>query len=363
MTALRIQAGATALKHIQENGLSPEHITAVFGASGAAKWLGIYGLDCAIFGDWLSQSQQAVDLFGTSIGAFKLAAAARNNPREAMTLLARAYTQQQYDQNMTTDELGARIALETNRILDTFLPAEGINEILSNTRYHFHCGSVRCKGWLASENVSKQKVAMAKGLLLSAFGRGFYRSMVERIVFSKGASVNTYDGLDGIQTQTIMLTVENFRDAILSSGSIPVVMPGVDNIAGAPDGVYRDGGLLDYHPIPSNVTRIDDGLVLYPHFYSNLKEGWFDKYWSWREARAEQLDRTILVSPSDSFVQSLPDQRIPDRKDFYRFRDNDAKRVNNWNTAIERSAELGEEFLQLCRSGAIAGRTELIGDS
>ncbi len=360
MTALRIRAGATALQHIRENGLSPEHISAVFGASGAAKWLGIYGLDCAIFGDWLSQSQQPVDLFGTSIGAFKLAAAARNDPREAMTVLAHAYTQQQYDKNMTTDELGARIALETNRILDTFLPAEGINEILSNSRYHFHCGSVRCKGWLASQNVSKQKVAMARGLLLSAFGRGFYHAMVERVIFSKGTSVLTYSGRDGINTQIIKLTPDNFRDAILSSGSIPVVMPSVENITGAPDGVYRDGGLLDYHPVPSNVTTVNNGLALYPHFYSQLKEGWFDKYWSWRTVRAEQLDRTILLSPSESFVQSLPDQRIPDRKDFYRFRDNDSKRVENWNTAIERSLELGEEFLQLCRSGNVADRAEPI---
>ncbi|MDX9963341.1 hypothetical protein [Desulfobacter postgatei] len=46
---LTILAGATAYRHIKENGLSPNHIDAMLGASGAAKWLCIYGLDSVIF--------------------------------------------------------------------------------------------------------------------------------------------------------------------------------------------------------------------------------------------------------------------------------------------------------------------------
>jgi hypothetical protein len=37
MSLLRIRAGQSALAHIQKNGLSPADISAVFGASGAAK--------------------------------------------------------------------------------------------------------------------------------------------------------------------------------------------------------------------------------------------------------------------------------------------------------------------------------------
>jgi len=50
---LEIRAGKSAFKHITENGLQPNDISYVFGASGAAKWLAIYGLDRAIFGQWL----------------------------------------------------------------------------------------------------------------------------------------------------------------------------------------------------------------------------------------------------------------------------------------------------------------------
>ena len=33
----------------------------------------------------------------------------------------------------------------------------------------------------------------------------------------------------------------------MASGSIPIVMKRVRNISCAPKGIYRDGGLIDYH--------------------------------------------------------------------------------------------------------------------
>ena len=57
MSQLVIQAGPDAYAKIQRDGLQAEDIAAVFGASGAAKWLGIYGLDSAIFSRWLVSGQ------------------------------------------------------------------------------------------------------------------------------------------------------------------------------------------------------------------------------------------------------------------------------------------------------------------
>ncbi len=34
--------------------------------------------------------------------------------------------------------------------------------------------------------------------------------------------------------------------AALATGALPYVVSGVENIPGAPPGVYRDGGLMDY---------------------------------------------------------------------------------------------------------------------
>jgi len=356
MTSLIILAGAKAFQHIQSNGLSPQDIAAVFGASGAAKWLTIAGLDAAVFGQWLSCSSQPIDLFGTSVGAFKLAAAAQRSPVLAMNKLADAYIAQHYEGKISAEQ----ITVATNKIFDAFLSDSNIDEILHNPRYNFHCSSVRCKGLLASDNDKQQIAAMAKALLLSFTGRGAHRSIFDRVVFKAGTSVHSFSGVDSYTTLQVLLNKHNFRSALLASGSIPVHMAGVRDIADAPAGTYRDGGLLDYHPVPANIAAIDNGLVLYPHFYSYLKEGWFDKFSPWRHVSAKQLDNTVLIGPSDDYVRSLPGGNIPDRRDFIRFMDNEPERIRRWTEAKERSYELGEEFMQLVHSGDVAKQLQPI---
>lgn len=114
----------------------------------------------------------------------------------------------------------------------------------------------------------------------------------------------------------------------------------------------------DYHAVPAHVCRIKQGLVLSPHFYTSLKAGWFDKFFPWRRASAEQLDHTIIIGPSDDFVHSLPAGRIPDRQDFERYKGNDQQRIRHWSEVKKRSLELGAEFLQLTRTGELAARVE-----
>ena len=354
MKKIKILAGAQAYQHIQKNGLSPQDISAIFGASGAAKWLTIYGLDKAIFSEWLLNSHHSIDLFGTSVGAFKLAAAAQNNPAEAMTQLANAYIAQFYGDEISVD----KVDIETRRILAAFLTEDSVSEVLSNTRFNYHCASVRCNGLLASSNVTLQKLAMIKTFFAALLSRENLRNTFERTVFYTGSPVNDFIGADQFTTRRVALSAESFIPAVLSSGSIPAVMSGVHDIAGAEPGVYRDGGLLDYHPLPSNMGEIKQGLVLYPHFYTHLTEGWFDKFTPWRKVGVEQIDNTVLIGPSDTFVASLPDGVIPDRHDFSRFKNNDAERVRRWTLVKDRSCELGEEFLRLTESGDIASVVE-----
>lgn len=361
MNTLKILAGASAYRQIHKNGLRPEDISAVFGASGAAKWLTIYGLDSAVFSQWLPKSSQSVDLFGTSVGAFKLAAAARLNSADALRKLAHAYINQDY----VNKNLATQIVIETDKVIRSFLNEDAITEILENQRFNYHCGTVLCSGWLGSESLPKQKAAMVKAFFQSLAGRRFHRNIFDRCIFHSGIPQNTqvmnhYAGADQFRTYRVPLSPVNFRLALQASGSIPVLMPGVSNIPGAEPGMHRDGGLLDYHAVPSNITQKQQGLVLYPHFYSQLKEGWFDKFWPWRKASAEQLDNTVLVAPSEDFVASLPGRRIPERQDFQRFAKNDGERIRRWNQVMERSIELGEEFIQLADSGDIAARVELI---
>lgn len=356
MAAIKILAGARAYKHIQQHGLAPQDISAVFGASGAAKWLTIYGLDRAIFCDWLSASDQQVDLFGTSVGAFKLAACAQSDPGGALLKLANAYIDQDYEGK----DIVRQVIIETRKVLDTFLSTQTIAEVLANPRYNYHCGSVRALGDLASDSASRQKAAMVQGFLQSLLGKSWQQNLFERVIFHPGKAVNDFHARDKFSTHRVALSSSNFYQALLSSGSIPVIMPGVRAMEGAPEGIYRDGGLLDYHAIADNVCTLNRGLVLYPHFYTYLKEGWFDKFWPWRRVSGRQLESTVLIGPSDDFVQSLPGARIPERQDFTRFRGKDQLRVQRWTEVRDRSMELGEAFLQQLNSGDIAGHVELM---
>lgn len=76
-------------------------------------------------------------------------------------------------------------------------------------------------------------------------------------------------------------TPENVLPVLLATASIPLVLNGVSAIPGAPAGLYRDGGLTDYHL--ANPLTGKEGIVLYPHFLPQVVPGWFDKSLSWRQ--------------------------------------------------------------------------------
>ena len=122
------------------------------------------------------------------------------------------------------------------------------------------------------------------------------------------------------------LTTANLPEALLASGSIPQVLEPVVDPPGAPHGRYLDGGIIDYHHDPGRYRG--DGLILYPHFFDHLVPGWFDKPFRWRHVPASALDHTVLITPSEAFVRSLPAARIPDRSDFRRY--DTADRFETW---------------------------------
>ena len=351
MSLLEIRAGAQALKHIQKNGLSAADISAVFGASGSAKWLAIYGLDVAIFDAFLKQARDPIALYGTSIGAFKLAAAARQDPAAALRRLADMYIEQTYEGEITPEA----IAEQTSKIIGEILTDQAIDDVLSHPIYRFHCGAIRCHGRMASANVRDQKIAMIQSFVLSLLGRDRQKSVFSRSVFHDPRSAGFLPGNDGFGTLQIPLSSDNFRLALTASGSLPVYMHGIQGIPGdSTHGVHRDGGLLDYHPVPSSLSSHYDKLVLYPHFYPHLKEGWFDKLLPWRKVPPARLREVILLAPGRKFVEALPHQRIPDRQDFYRYARDSSKRQQYWRDAMARSEELGREFLKIAESGEIA---------
>jgi len=345
---LMFLAGHRAYERIQSQGLSPDDVSMVVGASGAAKWLVLHGLESALFGQWFEGREKPLHLFGTSIGSWKSAAAAQDDPVAGFDRLAHAYIHQYYEGKATPRQ----VADEADRIMDAYLGPGKVEEILSHPYCRLHLSAVRCRGPLALDH----PLAMAAGLV-AAWGanrmsRDLFRKQCRPTLFYDPRDVPPFSKNGEFAGGMAALTPENLRQALLGSGSIPYVMDGIRDIPGAPEGVYRDGGLFHYHPA-FDFLRGEEGVVLYPHFYSEVTLGWFDKNRPERMADGALLSDVLLLSPSSSFVAELPFGRIPDRRDFDRLSGRDGERVAFWETSVAMGRRLGDQFLEAVASGKI----------
>ena len=345
---LMFLAGHRAYERIRSDGLSADDVSMVVGASGAAKWLVLHGLDSALFGQWFVGREKPLHLFGTSIGAWKSAAAAQGDPEAGFDRLAHAYIHQYYKGKATPGQ----VTDEANRIMDAYLGPGMAEAVLSHPYCRLHFSAVRCTGLLASEHPA----ALAAGLVgawgANRLSRERFRRRCRPTLFYDGRDLPPFSGNGEFPGGMAQLTAANLRQALLASGSIPYVMGGIREIPGAPKGVYRDGGLFHYHPV-FDFLKGGDGVVLYPHFYSEVTPGWFDKKRPGRRANGVDLADVLLLSPSPAFVADLPLGRIPDRRDFDRLAGRDAERVVFWEKSVTMGRRLGDAFLEAVTSGRI----------
>ena len=175
----------------------------------------------------------------------------------------------------------------------------------------------------------------------------------QRGLFYDPRHMPPFAGMQDLPMQRIPLTPENMGQGLLASGSIPWVMAGVTNIPGAPQGVYRDGGVIDYHMDLPFLKNQRDGIVLFPHYQERVVPGWFDKQIPWRKPRPANRENILLLVPSPAFVESLPDKKIPDRNDFYTHKGRDKERMGKWKRSVEMSRRLVDEFAGAVESGSI----------
>ncbi|MBL8510005.1 MAG: patatin-like phospholipase family protein [Betaproteobacteria bacterium] len=366
MTApqLDIQAGPRALAHIRENGLSPEDISLIPGAAGGPKGLGLAKFDEWLFADWLPQSfakrQQPIHLVGASIGAWRFAAVCRGRSsseiREVLAAFCKGYSEQRYAKKVSPKEIStaARSLLH-----DLFRGRE--QQVLSHPHYQLNMLVIRGRGLLQRERRAQTPAAFALAALANMAGRQHLRHFMERNWFHDGRGsplLKENERFDQFTTHLVTLTPQNFTDALIASGSIPMVLEGVADIHGARPGTYWDGGLIDYHlhlPYP----RVP-GLVLYPHFTDRIVPGWLDKALPWRKARGAWLDNVILVSPSRDYLSRLPLGKLPDRNDFKRFIHDFEGRLRYWRFAMAESARLRDEWAELVASGRLVDRLKPI---
>lgn len=343
---ITVRAGTKAFDIIRDEGLNPDRIKVVAGASGSAKFLVLTGIDrvmMALFND----RTDPLYLLGTSIGAFRMAAFCQEDPLRAINRLETAYIHQSYKPNPGR----IQITRETKRILDAYIDDRQISHMLNHPFLKICILSNRCRGLMKSEIKPLQFLGIGMAAAANLISRELLGFFFHRALFIPKKTAPPFVDMNQFPMSVHPLDTDNFKQVLFSTGAIPVVMEGVSNIKNVP-GVFRDGGILDYHLDIPFLGDCNDGLVLFPHFYDTMKPGWFDKKLK-RQPSPDNTANVVLVSPSDRFVKSLPYSKIPDRQDFYLFNGDNKGRIRYWQEAAKRCRELGDAFYEAIESGRI----------
>ena len=349
MHSLSIHAGPLALQRIRDHGLRAQDVAIIPAAAGGPKGLIFQSLDQWLFGHWLPGAPRERTLIGSSIGAWRMAAACHADPVEAFARMARVYCDQRYRLKPTPQEISDACL----NVLDQFIGGHE-QEIVSHPLYRLQVLTVRGRQLLHSP---QRRVTALGGFTVATLANLASRASLgrhlERVVIGDARDPAFWlkAKFDGFPTHFAPLQADNIRAALQASGTLPLVMEPVRDIAHAPPGSYWDGGLIDYHlALPYSRVAGDPagGLVLYPHFTDHVVPGWFDKSLAWRRAGRGKnrgwLDNVLLVSPSPAFLRTLSRSKLPDRKDFYYYGADHDFRVQNWRLAIAEGQRLRDEF-------------------
>lgn len=337
MRFLTVKAGPRALAHLQSHGLAPNDVDLMLGASGGPRWLVLSHLD-RYFIDWFAGRQRPLFLVGASSGAWRFGCYAQQQARAALERLEQVYVEQAYPPDPSPTYILGRCAEMQNFVLGQ----NGVRESLSHPYVRLNLVTALARGWAGKPDY-RQGLGFGLAALANMAGRHHLGRVCPRVLFSDPRDRPVWP-LDDLETHLVELTPDNLQPALVASGAIPWLIRGVRDIAGGPPGIYRDGGVIDYH---FDLPFAGPGLALFAHFSPRHVPGWFDTYWPKRQPR--HLDHLVMLHPSPQFVARLPFARVPDREDFYRL--DDQTRFEVWRKAVEAGRWLVDEFHALVESG------------
>jgi len=341
---LSIYAGKKARRLIQERGLTPDMVEIVAGAAGGPKWLVLSGLDRAIFSDWFTGRKSPLYFVGSSAGTWRLGALAIG--MKAYDAYLEAYINQTY---RTRPDAGT-VSREILRILNAYLNEGGVEKILNHPYIRMNALSTMCRWPGSLEKPFLLILSMALGGVMNLISRRLLGIFFSRTLFFDPRDKPPFFDMDGFPLQKVPITRENFRQVMMASGAMPVLIDGVRDVPGAFPGMYRDAGIIDYHV---NIPFNSRSIVLYPHYMERITPGWFDKMLFWRKPEKRDLDKVVLLCPGKAFVEKLPGRKIPSREDFRDYWNRDRERISFWTSVVSSSRILGEEFLNSIENNRI----------
>lgn len=353
---IKIQAGPTAIKEIKEKGFTPELVKMMLGASGGAKWLILSEIDKYLAGEFFKERDTPLHLIGSSIGSWRFACYSRNNPKEAIETFKNNYINfgAQYVERDDVKKDRKLFTHLTKELISSFTGKRsgGVEEILNNPIFKLNFIAAGSRSLIGSE----LKAPLALGLVSAAMGNMLSRKGLKhhfkRAIFYTDPH-SPFNNINDLPTEQIQLNRTNLGEALLASASIPFATYGVDQLSETnPEMVYRDGGLIDYHF--DIETKLDEGIILYPHFYDFALPGWFDKITKTRKVSPQNYDRVVMISPSEDLISKLPYQKIPDRKDYKKMEFK--TRLKYWNKVTDMSRYMADDFHEMIVKGDIVDR-------
>lgn len=341
MRALTVHAGPRARACLLDAALRPEQVRVIPAAAGGPKGLVLNQLDRYLFGHWLRDSVHEVHLMGASIGAWRMACATLPDADQALAGLAEGYITMRYAHVPGRMPTPTAVSQAFRQALEQQLGARA-HEVLHNPRYRLHVFTSRGRHILARAGRLRSPLGYLGAFVSNLASRRALGLWLERVVFSDPRSPLPF-ALSDFRSRQVSLGLQNLAPAILASCSIPFVLDAVHDLPQAPRGAYWDGGITDYH-LRLNYAAMDQGLVLYPHFQQRVVPGWLDKPLARRHRSTEALDNVVVLSPSSAWVAGLPLGKLPDRRDFKHYGDDEAARIAAWRLALAESRRLADDF-------------------
>jgi len=327
---LHIKAGKKIYERLMDKGLQVEDIQIFAGAAGGPKWIPLYHLDKYLMQHFLKNHEQTIDFYGTSIGAWRSLAYTLPDPVAALNRLAKVYINQRY----SVEPSWAEVSAGCHKIVADTL-ADQHQAILNPTKRKLHIGVTGASFNIANMSEKQLKRKFLNVAIRQILRRKSTNPHLQRITYSNTKSIIKPDGIMAIHHP---LNAQNLLPALQASGAIPLIM----NPVRINDTDCWDGGIVDYH---LDLKYKTDGVVFQPHFFSYIKPGWFDKYNSFRHSKHHQ--NTLLLYPSNEFVQTLPNQKLTETKDFYTYATDPDLRIKTWRKAQDLGKHLAHDFERL----------------